>query len=205
MSYIRKFEYTIIPEESFRIIRNCSGCGCKAVFHNTNYFRVNANGNKVDVWLIYQCIKCKHTNNLTIYERRRPESIDKLEYEKFISNSSDLAFEYGTDIQFFTRNKAEVDWTNIKYKIEEKFEKMNGVHSFFHPDDLLVLDNPFVLKIRTDKIVSNLLNLSRAQIKALKEAGIILVTEVKSEHKIQITIEREINRTEVFDVNQNRR
>lgn len=200
MSYVRKFEYTIVPEEPFRIVRNCSGCGCKAVFHNTNCFRVNANGNKVDVWLIYQCIKCKHTNNLTIYERRRPESIDKLEYEKFISNSSDLAFEYGTDIQFFTRNKAEVDWINMKYKIEDKSEIMNGVHSNFHLGDLLVINNPFVLRIRTDKIVSDLLNLSRAQVKALKEEGIILLTEVKSEHKIQITIEREINETEVFDV-----
>lgn len=44
MSYLRKLEYTVIPEESFHIIRNCSGCGCKTVFHNTNSFRVNANG-----------------------------------------------------------------------------------------------------------------------------------------------------------------
>ena len=51
MSYLRKIEYTIIQEESFKILKNCSGCGCKAVFHNTNCFRVNANGNKIDIWL----------------------------------------------------------------------------------------------------------------------------------------------------------
>lgn len=193
MSYVRKFEYTIIPEESFRILRNCSGCGCKTVFHNTNCFRVNANGNKVDVWLIYQCIKCKHTNNLTIYERRRPESIDKQEYKKFISNSRDLAFKYGTQTQFFARNKAEVDWANVKYRIEGKPEILHGIHSFFHQGDLLVLNNPYILKIHTDKILSDILNHSRSQVKGFKDAGIIQMTEEKLEHKIRIKIEGKIN------------
>lgn len=38
MSYIRKIEYRIVPDQSFEI-------------------RINANGNKLDVWLIYQCGK----------------------------------------------------------------------------------------------------------------------------------------------------
>ncbi|HAH17569.1 MAG TPA: hypothetical protein DCL29_00905 [Eubacterium sp.] len=30
-------------------------------FVNSKRFRVNANGNSVDVWLIYRCKKCKHS------------------------------------------------------------------------------------------------------------------------------------------------
>lgn len=188
MSYLRKIEYTIMPEESFKVLRNCSGCGCKAVFHNTNCFCVNANGNKIDVWLIYQCVKCKHTNNLTIYERCRPESISQQEYEAFLSNSSKLAFKYGTDSQFFARNKAEVDWSDIKYIIKRQKGMMSGNDEPLQKGDLLVVSNGYALKIRTDKVVSEVLNLTRSKVKGLEKSGAISVTEEKQEHKINIKI-----------------
>lgn len=194
MSYVRKMEYTIIPEESFQILRNCSGCGGKAVFHNTNCFRVNANGNKVDVWLIYQCSKCKHTNNLTVYERQRPESIAKQEYEKYQSNSNELAFAYGTNKHFFARNKAEVDWANVRYRIESQGENINETHPILYQGDLLVVNNPYALKIRTEKILSELWNLSRAQVKGLMDTGVIDVSEEKTQHRIMIEIHGKIQK-----------
>lgn len=193
MSYLRKIEYTIMPEESFKILRNCAGCGCKAVFHNTNRFRVNANGNKIDVWLIYQCIKCKHTNNLTVYERCRPESILQQEYEKYLSNSSKLAFKYGTDSKFFAQNKAEVDWSNINYIINRQIDMKAEDDRFFRRGDLITISNRYLLKIRTDKIVSEILNITRSGVKALKESGVISVTDRKQDHTIIIEIEEDIN------------
>ena len=44
-----------------RVFHRCGGCGKKQEFLNSGKFRVNANGNKVDVWLIYRCKKCKHS------------------------------------------------------------------------------------------------------------------------------------------------
>lgn len=192
MSYLRKIEYTIIPEESFRILRNCSGCGCKMTYHNTNCFRVNANGNRIDVWLIYQCVKCKHSYNLTIYERRRPESISKQEYEKFLSNSAKLAFEYGTDSQFFVRNKAEVDWTHMEYIIKSQKGIENREERDFHKGDFIVVSNSYVLKVRIDRIVSEILNITRSRIKVLKETKIITVTEDRNRHRIMIELDGEI-------------
>lgn len=193
MSYLRKIDYKIIPEESFKILRNCSGCGCKSVFKNTNCFRVNANGNKIDVWLIYQCMKCKHTNNLTIYERCRPESISQHEYEEYLSNSNELAFKYGTDSRFFYKNKAEIDWANVKYIIKKQTDMIDGSNDIFEKGDLLVVSNSYTLKIRTDKVVSDILNLTRSAVKALKELGVIIVKEEKLEHKIIIKIEGDIH------------
>lgn len=194
MSYLRKIEYIIIPEESFKIVRNCSGCGCKTVFHNTNNFRVNANGKKIDVWLIYQCIKCKHTKNLTVYKRCRPESLVKEEYEGYLRNSSKLAFRYGTDSQFFGRNRVEVDWSNIKYIINRKNDMLVDTDQFFHEGDLLVVNNSHALKVRTDKVVSEILNLTRSVGKGLEKSGIIVVSEEKQEHKIYIEIKGELHR-----------
>lgn len=113
MSYLKKIEYEIVPEESFVVIRNCSGCGRKTHFRNTKKFRVNANGSKLDVWLIYQCEKCKHTFNLTIYERKGASTIPKNEYQRFLSNDERLAEAYGKKMQLFRRNKAEVDFGRL--------------------------------------------------------------------------------------------
>ena len=92
---------------TIKILHRCSGCGKKKTFVNTGKFRVNANGNRVDVWLIYQCEKCRHTLNLTIYERKRPEKISQEEYQLFLDNDKELAISYGNDKSFLKRNKVE--------------------------------------------------------------------------------------------------
>ncbi len=71
---------------------------------------MNANGNLVDVWLIYRCKKCRHSWNLSIYERVKPLKIPPEEYELFIGNDYNLASEYGNDISFLKRNHAEFKW-----------------------------------------------------------------------------------------------
>lgn len=45
--------------------------------------------------------KCRHTYNLTIYERVKMSCINKQEYDKFIRNDFNLAFEYGTRKEIF--------------------------------------------------------------------------------------------------------
>lgn len=94
--------------EFIKVYHRCGGCGKKQEFLNSGKFRVNANGNRVDVWLIYRCKKCKHSWNLTIYERRKPSKISSEEYELFMENDFVLANQYGNDIEFLKRNNAEL-------------------------------------------------------------------------------------------------
>ncbi len=90
-----------------KVYHKCGGCGKKREFVNSGRFRVNANGNRVDVWLIYRCEKCKHSWNLTIYERTKPSKIPAEMYELFLENDLDLAETYGNDKEFLNRNNAE--------------------------------------------------------------------------------------------------
>lgn len=94
-------------DSGIRVFRRCGGCGKKQEFVNSGRFRVNANGNRIDVWLIYRCAKCKHSWNLTIYERKKPGKIPAEEYELFLENDEELAFKYGNDMGFLKRNNAE--------------------------------------------------------------------------------------------------
>lgn len=104
MSYL-KTEYEIVPTESFCVIRGCSGCGRKTHFRNTHKFRVNANGNRLDVWLIYQCENCKHTLNLAVYERQRSSAIPKAAYEAFLRMMRCLPNSAGKPCPYFKKIK----------------------------------------------------------------------------------------------------
>ena len=171
MSYQNIYEYEITPEESYSIIRNCSICGCKSVFVNTNNFRVNANGNRIDVWLIYQCSKCKHTYNLTIYERLKVDQISSDHLTSLMNNEVELAKKYGTDKSFFIKNKAEIDWSNVKYQIvNTKTRQLAADESIlFCSGDILQIGNPSGLKVRNDKIIAELFHITRNAAKQLEE------------------------------------
>lgn len=173
MSYLEKIEYEIVPLESLSIIRNCSGCGKKSTFKNTKRFRVNANGNRLDVWLIYQCDKCKHTYNLTIYEREKVSSLPEKEYLCFLDNDEELAEMYGRNYQLFKRNRAEIDLESISYQYARLKGISNGTN---HEQPVeIVIHNPCGLKIRLEKQIAKVLSLSRSQVKKMTELGDITV------------------------------
>ncbi len=92
MSYAKRKNCTII--------RRCGGCGKKKSFVCSGKFRVNANGRRLDVWLIYRCEKCGRTLNVPIYERVPPERIPPELYDRFLENDRKLAVEYAGDRGF---------------------------------------------------------------------------------------------------------
>ncbi len=89
------------------VYHRCARCGKKRAFVSSGKFRVNANGNLLDVWLIYRCEKCKHTWNLAVYERVRLSRLAPGEYERFLQNDPALAQQYASDPSFLKRNGAQ--------------------------------------------------------------------------------------------------
>lgn len=168
MSYWNKIEYEMISKESFLLIRGCAKCGRKTHFTNTEKFRVNANGNKLDVWLIYQCEVWKHTLNLAIYERQKVSSIPKEEYQRFLDNDEELARMYGADMQLFQKNKAEIDFERVSVDFVKRQEvEENGGSDSLEDDIVITIHNPCKLKIRPERQIVMLLGLSRSQVKRM--------------------------------------
>ena len=189
MSYLKKIEYEIVPKESFTVIRNCSGCGRKSYFKNTKRFRVNANGNKLDVWLIYQCEKCRHTLNLAIYERQRVSSVPEKEYQCFLRNDEELAERYGIDLRLFAKNRAEIDFVRTDYQYVKLSEETET--DVYEGQAAIIIHNPYGLKIRPEKQAAEILKVSGSQAKKMIENEKIQVkyTSVKS---ISILVDRDL-------------
>lgn len=239
MCYWRKIEYRIIPTCGYRVLRSCPGCGCKTAYEGTRNFRVNANGKRIDVWLIYQCERCGHTYNLAIYERVKPGDIPGGEYSRFLENDGETALRYGMDKSIFAKNRAEIDWEHLSYEIvqtkgevdsereqnvacgreegtaewernvvcgrekgatergqkgacgrgqdettgreqretcgqgqDEMIDWKRGeTRTNLAGSSVLVIHNPFDLKIRTDKAIAEIAHLSRSKVRQLVKDG----------------------------------
>lgn len=182
MSYLTKTEYKILPIEAYRIIRGCAGCGGKASYRSTGNFRINANGNRIDVWLIYQCEKCRHTYNLPIYERVRPAEIPEREYTCLMENDAQMALRLGTDRQLFARCRAEIDWEAVYWKAVPKERPEQDT------EQILLLDNPYELKLRTDKVVAQILGLTRNKVRQLGEQDKIRIEQNYLGRRTQVWI-----------------
>lgn len=177
MSYDNTLEYNIIPTETFKIIRGCAGCGCKQVFSCRNNFRVNANGSRLDVWLIYSCDKCGHTYNLPVYERISPSKIPDEEYNKYLSNDIDKIFETGTNKAIFVKNKVEITWKETKYEI---VPVTNSDYENTGDKLLINLHNRCDVPVRTDKIAADILKMTRSEIKRLLSENKLSVCVLKN-------------------------
>jgi len=177
MCYFEKTEYRIRPVSGYKILRFCPGCGGRSVYGSTGNFRVNANGRQVDVWLIYQCGKCRHTFNLTIYERRKNTDIPAAEYQRFLDNDTQLAEEYGREIALFQKNRAEIDHKSITYElIRLRHPTVGSICA--HPIRIAI-QNPYSLKIRPEKLAAEILGRSASQVKKEIAKGTITIEFIK--------------------------
>ena len=183
MSYLENKKYKIITKNSFEIIHPCSGCSDKESFINTNRFRVNANGNKLDVWLIYQCKKCKHTLNIPIYERISHAKIDNKEYKLFLENNHELAEKYGIDVTFLKSRKLDVDIQNGSFAVldrdtlvTEKISYQSGIS--------VSVQNDTNIKFKTEKIVSMIFNISRSKAKKMIDNNELIVNQNNQSYEV---------------------
>jgi hypothetical protein len=183
MSYLRRLELEIIPHNTPEVKRNCPKCKEKTQYISTDKFRVNANHKLLDVWLIYQCSKCKSTWNMTIYERVNPKTFNKEELLKFQENNKELALSYGYNHNALVKNHAEILWNEVEYSIKVKKtstfnEKIKG--------QLYVISNPYDIPITLDKLLSVHLGVSRNKIRKLIEQGKIYSIENKNIEKVKV-------------------
>lgn len=187
MSYLRRFEYKMIPTESFQLVFACGGCGKKQRFINTKRFRVNANGNKQDIWLIYQCEKCKHTLNIPIYERIDKNKVIPEEYAGFCENDIVLAEKYGRDISLFKRNQYKIDFTNTSFQILNlENHEINTAQVEYQTGDTIIITDLHNIKICPEKIAGMILHMTRSAIKKMIENQKIVVE--KKENNLEIHI-----------------
>ena len=175
------------------LIKKCSHCDSDR-FYCSDKFRMNAQKKNIDVWLIYRCVKCDNTCNLTLLSRSKPDLIDKTLFHSFSMNDKDTAWKYAFSTEMERKNNLRLDYGSVEYEVIPNTSL----------EDLLNLSNEVIkihIKFEFDLKLSSLIrrcfSLSANQVKRMFEDGIITITSNKppQKHKVKdgdmILIQRE--------------
>lgn len=143
----------------------CSRCGRARAFRSSQKFRINANGRRLDAWLIYKCTSCDITWNRPVLERRNVASIDPHHLAALQKNDPLLARRLAFDLGDL-RQKVE--------RIEEPAEVLvhkdllsEGANPAQRLDVRLAVPEP--TRLRLDRLLATELGLARLRIKGLCE------------------------------------
>ncbi|RXM41216.1 hypothetical protein BOQ62_01360 [Chryseobacterium sp. CH21] len=114
--------------------KKCSHCNSER-FQCSDKFRLNAQKKNIDIWLIYRCVKCNNTYNMTIFSRIRTESISKEIFNKLSENNTGIAWEYAFSQEVMRKNNVEADWENVAYEM---------IYSNLLIEDLINMDSEMI-------------------------------------------------------------
>lgn len=177
------------------LIKKCSHCDSDR-FYCSDKFRMNAQKKNIDVWLIYRCVKCDNTCNLTLLSRSKPDLIDKTLFHSFSMNDKDTAWKYAFSTEMERKNNLRLDYGSVEYEIIPNTSL----------EDLLNLSNEvikihikckFEFDLKLSSLIRRYFSLSANQVKRMFEDGIITITSNKppQKHKVKdgdmILIQRE--------------
>lgn len=117
MQFKKIYTWNIVPDSAPFYIRRCKKCNKTTKHYCSEKFRLNAQKKLIDVWLIYKCCNCDSTFNIDILPRVNVNSIDKDLFSRFTENDIKTSWIYAFDREVMSRNKINVDYSNINFKI----------------------------------------------------------------------------------------
>jgi hypothetical protein len=167
MSDVLRVQWTIVPRTAPQPWLACSRCGEAKPFRSSDRIRVNANGKRVDAWLIYKCTGCGSTWNRPILERRAVRTIAPDLLMSLHASEAALTRRLAFDVDGLRRSAGRVeefdDALVIKTVLAESTPPARQLE--------ILCSVPEPIGLRVDRLLASELQLSRSLIQSLAKAG----------------------------------
>jgi len=187
METIKRFTWEVIPTDTPLLKRKCNKCKNSDHYYNSDKFRLNSQKKYIDVWLIYRCVNCDNTYNITILSRTKPDLIDKELFRRFSMNDEETAQKYANDLQTIRRNNMELDYSHIEYDIIRENVILTDILSL---DENIV---EFEIKAKTElnlkltAVIRKCLNISLNQLEKMLSYGVIIIHPSGPVRKLRVS------------------
>lgn len=160
MSCTLRVRWTLTANRFPRPWRSCSRCGTRRAFECSGKFRLNANGRRLDAWLVYKCIACDETWNHTLFERRNARDLNPDLLSGLEANDPALISRFAFDVAALRR---------VAHRVEEFAGSVTRKDVLgdkpYRPTRLEIFLNLLgPVSIRLDRLLSMELGLPRARI-----------------------------------------
>lgn len=160
--------WTVVPKIAPQPWIVCSGCEGLRAFQSSNKIRLNANGRKLDAWLIYKCMTCDKTWNRPIFERRNVRDINPAVLEALQSNDPDWIRAETFNLEALGRKSQRID-EFAEFEIRKQLLRDAAYWKLLE----IELSVPFPTSVRLDRLLASELKISRSQLSALHENALL--------------------------------
>lgn len=178
------FTWEIKAKNSPLLIKKCSHCDSDR-FYCSDKFRMNAQKKNIDVWLIYRCVKCDHTCNITLLSRTKPDLIDKTLFHSFSMNDWKAAWKYAFSAGLAGRNNLKPDYDSVEYEVAGHFSKEDITHVSDETIKIQVRCE-FEFNLKLSSLLKRNFLLSSTQLRRLFEQGVISLLSGKEPQKYKV-------------------
>jgi len=163
---------------------------------------MNAQKKNIDIWLIYRCIKCDNTYNMTIFSRTRSELINKHLFDKFSENNAEVVWEYAFSHETSRKNNVELDFGSVGYDIH--YDNIS-VEDILNSDSEIVIFKikyPFDFSLKLSSVIRICLKLSANKLNKLIEAKVISIQRkhLQKKHKVKNEDIVQVNREKLRSI-----
>ncbi|HKU94300.1 MAG TPA: DUF1062 domain-containing protein [Vineibacter sp.] len=172
MSYLSHVQWTITPRIAPQPWLACRRCDRLRPFSSSGKVRVNANGKRLDAWLIYRCADCDSTWKRPLLERQSVGDIDPAVLDALQVNDSRGIHRVAFDVADLKRWSDRVEEFAAVHV--EKRLLATGTTGATRVEILLAVPMPTCLRI--DRLLANELALSRSRVQALQASGLLSVS-----------------------------
>ncbi|OHV88957.1 DUF1062 domain-containing protein [Mesorhizobium sp. ORS 3428] len=171
MSGLLRIRWAIVPQIAPRPLINCNRCGGVRPYQCSGKFRVNANGKRIDAWLIYRCIGCDNSWNRTILERCNRRDIEPALLTALESNDPALVRHHAFDA---TALRSRIGRIEEFPDVTVRKELLDGLPGHA-PALRLELRLDAATPARLDRLLAGELGVSRSRLQAWEERLLLIV------------------------------
>jgi hypothetical protein len=167
MSNVLAIQWTITPQIAPQPRLTCNRCGGVRQFRSSDKIRLNANGKRVDAWLIYRCVDCDNSWNRPLFERRNIRDIDPMSLRALQTNDPDFVRRIAFDVEGLRRWSERVE--EFATGDVQKHVQSKNSEPLARIEITLVASMPTC--VRVDRLLASELGISRARIQELQTSG----------------------------------
>ena len=162
-------QWTLTPQSTPEPLIACARCGAVKPFQSSDKFRLNAQGKRLDAWLIYRCRDCGATWNRRLFIRRPIAEIDPVLLQALQRNDEEVAKRFAFDalqLRCQASNPTGAPAVRIQKTV------LTGETQPWQSVKIRMIV-PAKLSLRLDRLLASELHRSRGQIQEMAKAGIL--------------------------------
>jgi hypothetical protein len=175
------FTWTVEPAGLPLIARGCTSCHRKQLFECSERFRINANGRVLDVWLIYNCLHCDATFNLSILRRTNINEFDRNLLVKYERNDKQTVWQCGFNNGLIAgaggRMHSDIDYTIKGTSVSLDIAQEQGL--------MIYVKLQFSFPLRIDNLLAKKFSCSRSEIEQIYYQGMLQIYPEKKRRRIR--------------------